>query len=75
MDDILGVLEVLGYFGAFWLFVLSPTYRHTVLTDWRARSLVGRGFGLLEGTIASVIGLAPIALLVWAVVLLRTGAA
>ena len=55
-------IELLGYFGSFWGFVLSRRARAAMLADWRQRGPGGRLAGLLEGAVATVVGLGPFAL-------------
>ena len=63
--EILEAFEALGYFGAFWIFVFSARARQAMLAEWRGRSVLGKGVGLLEGTIAAGIGLMPFWILWW----------
>ena len=65
LEVLTGALETLGYFGSFWLFLLSPSFRRKQLDEWHARSFGGKALGLLEAAIATAIGLTPFLLLAW----------
>jgi len=63
-DDL---IEPLGYFAGFWLFLFSPTFRAEVLRDWRERPWFLQVLIPFEVAIATVVGLAPVALVWWAI--------
>jgi hypothetical protein len=65
LEALTGALEALGYFGSFWLFLLSPSFRRKQLVEWQGRSAGGKALGLLEAAIATAIGLGPFLLLAW----------
>jgi hypothetical protein len=62
LDGVFEAIEALGYFGSFWTFVFSRRFRTAVLADWRARGVGGKLAGLLEATVATVVGLGPFVL-------------
>ncbi len=55
----LEILEGLGYFAAFWTFVLSNDYRTAQLHEFR-NARWGRLPMLFQALVATVIGLAPL---------------
>jgi hypothetical protein len=62
LDGVGEALEAFWYFGSFWTFVLSRRAREAVLADSRGRGLGGKLAGILEGTVATVVGLGPFVL-------------
>ena len=63
LDGIGEAFEALGYFASFWGFIFSPRARAAVLADWRQRGFGGKLAGILEGGVATVVGLGPFILL------------
>lgn len=63
--DGLEVLEVFGYFTAFWVFLFSPAYRRQQIANFREAGAVGRCWMALEGALATFCGLLPFLVLSW----------
>jgi hypothetical protein len=57
--------EALRYLIGFWAFLVSPTYRATALRTWRGASTGQRSLLILEGAVATAVGLGLPALLAW----------
>ncbi len=63
--DSLEVLELLGYFTAFWAFLFSPGYRRRQIAEFREAGAIRRCGIALEGSVATFCGLLPFLVLVW----------
>lgn len=69
MADLGDTGDALRYLIGFWAFLLSPSYRQAALRAWRDAGAGQRGLLLLEGAIATAVGLGLPVLVAW---LLRT---
>lgn len=67
MADLGDTGEALRYVIGFWAFLLSPTYRKAALRAWRDAGAGQRSLLLLEGTVATAVGLGLPVLLAWLV--------
>jgi len=67
MFELLDAVEGAGYLLGFWAFVFSPTYRAQVLARWRAAKPSTRIRLALNGIIATAIGVALPAVVLWIV--------
>ena len=65
MADLGDTGEALRYLIGFWAFLLSPTYRRAALRTWRDAGAGQRSVLLLEGAIATAVGLGLPVLLAW----------
>ncbi|MBD0321662.1 MAG: hypothetical protein ICV87_15105 [Gemmatimonadetes bacterium] len=63
--DILDLLELLGYFAAFWLFLVSRDFRRRHIAEFRQAGVVRRCVFVLDGMVATFCGLLPILVLAW----------
>jgi hypothetical protein len=63
--DMFDLLQLIAYLGAFWLFIFSPSFRAKWLAEFRAAGTGGRVMHLLEGAVAALCGLAPLAVAGW----------
>jgi hypothetical protein len=59
--------EAVGYVAGFWAFLFSPRQRAEVLRHWRAANGAERGLMLLDGAVATVIGLGLPVLVAWVI--------
>jgi len=57
--------EVVGYLVGFWAFLFRPNYRAATLRSWREAGWGKRSLMLLEGGIATIVGLGLPLLLAW----------
>lgn len=57
--------EILAYLVGFWAFLLSPKYRARTLHTWRNAGRAQRGWMLLEGAVATLVGLGLPLLIAW----------
>jgi len=61
------MIEVVGYFAFFWLFLFSSRYRALQMEEWNNGGWFGRIFMVIEAITSTIIGLIlPLALL-WTV--------
>ena len=57
--------EVLRYVVGFWAFLFSPKYRATTLRTWRQAGWGTRSMMVLEGGIATLVGLGLPLIIAW----------
>lgn len=57
--------EVLRYLVGFWAFLLSPRYRDSTLRAWRDGDRTQRLWMLLEGVVATLLGVGIPLLIAW----------
>ena len=63
MDDL---LEFLGYFFGFWLFLFNPKFRAEFIRKWRESGIIGRLFVVFDAAVSLLCGLfLPLYLLWW----------
>jgi hypothetical protein len=60
--------EILGYVVGFWAFLFSPRYRARTLHSWRHADRAQRGWMMLDGVVAMLIGLGLPLLIAWLLV-------
>lgn len=65
MADLGDAGEVVGYLVGFWAFLFSPKYRAATLRGWGEAGWGKRSLMLLEGSIATLVGLGLPLLLAW----------
>ena len=56
---------MLGYLFGFWAFLLSPKYRANTFHKWRRAGRGMRSMMILEGVIATLVGLGLPLMIVW----------
>ena len=59
------VLECVGYFASFWLFMFKRRYRIARIQEWREGGWFERTFMLIEASISCAIGAGLPGALVW----------
>lgn len=57
--------EVVWYLVGFWAFLLSPKYRTTALAKWRQAGTGTRSLMIIDGVVATIVGLGLPTLIVW----------
>ena len=57
--------EILTYLVGFWAFLLSPRYRGRTLDAWRHADRRQRGWMVLDGVVATLVGLGLPLLAAW----------
>jgi uncharacterized membrane protein HdeD (DUF308 family) len=57
--------EILAYLVGFWAFLFSPAYRARTLNTWRHADRAQRGWMVLDGVVATLVGLGLPLLIVW----------
>lgn len=67
MADLGDTGEAFRYFVGFWGFVLSPRYRTATVLRWQQGAPSARALMILEGAIATTVGLGLPVLIGWAV--------
>lgn len=53
------LLELVGYFFGFWLFIFSKKFRELIISDWNSAGIIGRFFitlGAFSSFLCGVIG-------------------
>jgi hypothetical protein len=65
MADLGDAGEVFGYLVGFWAFLFSPKYRAATVRSWREAGWGKRSLMLLEGSIATIVGLGLPLLVAW----------
>ena len=60
MADGFDVLEAMGRFSIFWLFIFTRRVRHEVLAKWKTSTLLGRVAMLFGGLLNALVGLFPV---------------
>jgi hypothetical protein len=64
----LELLEILGYFTFFWLFLFSKSFRALQVQEWRNGGLWARSVQISEALFSLVFGVAlPVAIVTWVV--------
>ena len=59
------ILELVGYVGAFWMFLFSARFRRKWLLEFREAGLFGRCMRSFEALVAIFCGVAPFLVLRW----------
>jgi hypothetical protein len=65
MADLGDAGEILTYLVGFWAFLLSPRYRARTLHAWRRAGRGQRGWMMLDGVVATLVGLGLPLLAAW----------
>jgi len=65
MADLGDAGEVLTYLVGFWAFLFSPRYRARTRDAWRHAGRAQRGWMVLDGVVATLIGLGLPLLVAW----------
>ena len=67
IDLVADAIGVLGYLGAFWLFLFSAKFRASTLDTWRARSGFAHVLTAIDIVVATICGLLPVGVVYWIV--------